>query len=254
MKLLLTNDDGIYAPGIQVLYDGVRELGDIEIVAPESERSAVGHAITLVDPLKTRRVKRDGDFSGYAVSGTPADCVKLAVCGLLESPPDLILSGVNLGPNAGISVLYSGTVSAATEGIILGIPSMAISLCTFVDPCWDTARRVAHRLISLVTQHPIPENTLLNVNIPNVPYEQIKGLKITTMGRSRFVEVFHKRQDPRGNTYYWLDGDIKQLGPVEGTDLEALEEGFISLSPIQFDMTHYAVMDQLHGWVDDWSE
>lgn len=248
MKILLSNDDGIYAPGIRALYDAVRNLGEVSVVAPAVEQSAMGHAITLSDPIKTSKVYRDGEFFGYAVGGTPADCVKLAVCGLLEARPDLIISGINLGPNAGISVLYSGTVSAATEGTILGIPSLAVSINTFADPIWPTAARVARYLAVQAQRHGLPDHTLLNINVPNLPLAQLKGLAVTRMGPSRFVEVFDRRTDPRGNVYYWMDGTLEQTGETEGTDLHALNEGKVSLTPIWFDLTNQAALPRLREW------
>ena len=248
MRILLSNDDGIHAPGIQALYRAVRDLGEIHVVAPDAERSAVGHAITLSDPIKTRKVSRDGAFFGYGVGGTPADCVKLAVCGLLEHKPDLVISGINLGPNAGISVIYSGTVSAATEGTILGIPSMAISLNTFTDPLWDTAARVARHLVGVVAEKGLPPDTLLNVNVPNIPIDRVQGYAVTRMGQSRFVEIFHRRTDPRGNVYYWMDGELEQLGDTTDTDVEALKKGMVSLTPIWFDLTHHAALAHLRDW------
>jgi len=248
MRILLSNDDGIHAPGIQALYRAVRDLGEIHVVAPDAERSAVGHAITLSDPIKTRKVSRDGAFFGYGVGGTPADCVKLAVCGLLEHRPDLVISGINLGPNAGISVIYSGTVSAATEGTILGIPSMAISLNTFTDPLWDTAARVARHLVGVVAEKGLPPDTLLNVNVPNIPIDRVQGYAVTRMGQSRFVEIFHRRTDPRGNVYYWMDGELEQIGDTTDTDVEALKKGMVSLTPIWFDLTHHAALAHLRDW------
>ncbi len=246
--ILICNDDGIYAPGIMALHEAVRELGEVAVVAPDAEQSAVGHAITLADPIKIKRIQRNTHFEGYAVAGTPADCVKLAVTVLLDRPPDLIISGINLGPNAGISVIYSGTVSAATEGAILGIPSMAISLATFKDPFWDTAKHVARRLTGELIARRLPADTLLNVNVPNRPLDQIKGLTVTRMGRSRFAEIFHKRTNPRGDTYYWMDGELKITGNAAGTDIEALDNGFVSMTPIWFDLTHTAVLPQLRDW------
>ena len=245
MRLLISNDDGIHAPGIQALYQAVRDLGEIHVAAPASEQSAVGHAITLSDPIKCRRLEKDGAYFGYAIDGTPADCVKLAVTALLEAPPDLLVSGINLGSNAGISVIYSGTVSAATEGTILGLPSMAVSLNTFTNPIWDTAARVARDLVQKALQRGLPPETLLNVNVPNLPFEKLKGYKVTRMGRSRYNEVFHRRTDPRNNVYYWMDGEMELLGDREGTDICALEEGFVSLTPIWFDLTHQAVLEDL---------
>jgi len=247
--VLVSNDDGIHAPGLHALHEAVRDLGDVRVVAPAAEQSAVGHAITLSDPIKCREVLKDGKPFGHAIGGTPADSVKLAVYALLDRQPDLLMSGINLGPNAGISVIYSGTVSAATEGTILGIPSIAVSLNTFTDPIWDTAKRVARRVAELVLARGLPAETLLNVNVPNLPYDQVKGLRITRMGRSRFVEVFHRRTDPRGNLYYWMDGEMELLGDSGGTDIQALEEGFVSITPIWFDLTHHAVLE---GFRKEW--
>jgi len=248
MRILISNDDGIYAPGIMALYQAVRDLGDISVVAPHTEQSAVGHAITMSNPIKIKTIRRDDDFEGYAVMGTPADCVKLAVSVLLDKPPDLIISGINLGPNAGISVIYSGTVSAATEGTILGIPSMAISMDAFTNPLWDTAGRVARRLAQELLQRGLPPDTLLNVNVPNRPVDQIKGFAVTCMGRSRFSEIFHRRVTPRGDTYYWLDGELQMLGDLKGTDFQALSEGYVSLTPIGFDLTRHAFLPELKQW------
>ncbi len=243
MRILISNDDGIYAPGIRALHTAIHTLGETHVVAPNAEQSAVGHAITLSNPIKCKPVEIDGAFFGHAVGGTPADSVKLAVEGLLTQRPDIVVSGINLGPNAGISVIYSGTVSAATEGTILGIPSMAISLATFTDPIWDTPARIARDLVPKLATNGLPPDTLLNVNVPNIPFDQIKGYRVTRMGRSRFVEVFHRRTDPRNNVYYWMDGEMQQIGDSDGTDLRALEEGFVSLTPIWFDLTHYAVLE-----------
>jgi len=248
VRILLSNDDGIYADGIKVLYSAISDLADIHIVAPDVERSAVGHAITLSDPLKTKKIYKEDAFFGYAVSGTPADCIKLAATALIDPPPDFVVSGINFGPNAGISVIYSGTVSAATEGTIFGYPSMALSLATFTDPEWDTAARCARHVIERFIAHPPPADCLINVNIPNVPYDQIRGYKVTRTGRSRFREVFHKRQDPRGHTYYWLDGDLEQLEDSkeyqENTDLQALEEKYVTITPLALDHTAYEFMQE----------
>ncbi|MDD5676527.1 MAG: 5'/3'-nucleotidase SurE [Kiritimatiellae bacterium] len=246
--ILICNDDGIYAPGIMALFEAVRDIGEVTVVAPDAEQSAVGHAITLSNPIKIKQVRRNAQFEGYAVVGTPADCIKLAVTVLLERPPDLIISGINLGPNVGISVIYSGTVSAATEGAILGIPSMAISLATFKDPIWETAAHVARRLTQEIITRGLPADTLLNVNVPNRTLKQVKGLAVTRMGRSRFAEIFHKRTNPRGDTYYWMDGELKITGDTGGTDIQALADGLVSLTPIWFDLTHTAVLPKLNDW------
>ena len=250
MHILLSNDDGIYAPGLAALVEALKDQAEITVVAPESERSAVGHAITLYEPLKTKKVYKNGQFFGIAVDGTPADCVKLAVSALMPEPPDFVISGINLGPNAGISVIYSGTVSAATEGTILDIPSMAISLATFTEPLWDTAQRVARTLLDCLKRDGLPPNTLLNVNVPNIPYDQLKGTRVTRMGRSRFVETFDRRTDPRGNVYYWMDGELVLLDDPAHTDMRALEEGYVSLCPLGFDMTQQAALPHLAKWAE----
>ena len=249
MRILICNDDGIHAPGIAALYEALRPVGDIHVVAPEFERSAVGHAITVYDPLKTRTIYKNGAFFGHAVAGTPADCVKLAVGTLLKHPPDLVVSGINLGPNAGISVIYSGTVSAATEGTILGIPSMAISLATFSDPCWPTAQWVAREMVQRLLEDGLPSDTLLNVNVPNRSVDDIKGCRVTRMGRSRYLETFERRTDPRQNEYYWMDGEITLLEDPSDTDIQALADGYVSLTPLGFDMTRHDALAHCARWV-----
>ena len=238
MRILLSNDDGIHARGISVLHDAVRGLGELSVVAPDTERSAAGHAITLSDPIKCEPVEKDGAFFGHAIGGTPADCIKLAVRALMEEePPALVLSGINLGPNTGISVLYSGTVSAATESVILGIPGIAFSLCSYADPQWESAGRIATEITARVLENPLQPGVLLNVNIPSLPYDELKGVRITRMGRSRFIEKFHKRLDPRGRTYFWLDGDLDVQDDGDDVDIHAVRDGYVSVTPIQFDMT-----------------
>lgn len=252
MRILICNDDGIHAPGLRALYDAVKDLGHVDVVAPSGEQSAVGHAITLSNPIKVAKVTHDGAFWGHAVGGTPADCVKLAVYALLEERPDLVISGVNLGPNTGISVLYSGTVSAATEGAILGIPSMAVSLGTFTQPQWDTATAIARQMAQRVIEKGLPAETVLNVNVPNVLPDQVRGLRWTRMGRSRFVEIFHRRADPRGNTYFWMDGEMELLGDPVDTDIRLLEQNYVSVTPIWFDLTHYREIENLRReWGQD---
>ena len=251
MHLLICNDDGIHAPGIAALVDALKDLGTITVAAPDGERSAVGHAITISDPIKCRPVELAGAAQSYAISGTPADCVKLAVYGLMERRPDLVVSGINLGPNAGISVIYSGTVSGATEGTILGIPSIAVSINTFRDPVWATAAQVARVVAERVLQNGLPDETLLNVNVPNLPLSDVKGYRVTRMGRSRFTEVFHRRMDPRGNVYYWMDGEMELEKGQSDTDVQALEADCVSLTPIWFDLTNYSALPR---FASDWKD
>jgi len=249
--ILITNDDGIDAPGINALIKEVRQLGDIEVVAPSVERSAVGHAITLSDPLRVWNFKKDDQWQGYAVSGTPADCVKIAVNSLLEQKPDLVISGINLGSNTGINVIYSGTVSAATEGTILGIPSFAISLTTYRDPLFEPAARFAVKIARQVLQHRLPERTLLNVNVPNLPEEEIKGIVITRQGMAPFAEEFERRVDPKNRAYYWMGGSKREI--LEGNDVDdaAVKQQKISITPIKYDLTNYNFMGQLQQWLPE---
>jgi 5'-nucleotidase len=248
MHILICNDDGIYAPGIRVLHEAVEPLGRVSVVAPDSERSAVGHAITVSSPLKAKRVDLPGAFAGQAVTGTPADCVKLAVSCLLDEPPDLVVSGINLGPNAGISVLYSGTVSGATEGAILGIPSIAFSLATYEEPHWDTARQVARYITGSYRTSGLPCETLLNVNIPNLPFDRLEGYAVVRVGKSRYVEEFHARSDPRGNAYYWMDGVLKLCEDTRENDVEMLRRGYVTLTPIKYDLTDHDALATLAEW------
>jgi 5'-nucleotidase len=250
MRVLVCNDDGIHAPGINALYEAIRDLAEVHVVAPEAERSAVGHAITVFSPLKSKKIYRDDIFFGHAIDGTPADCVKLAISALLPHPPDFVISGINLGGNAGVSVMYSGTVSAATEGTILGIPSMALSLNTFRDPEWETAKQVARAMLRRLAKEGLPKDTLLNVNIPNVPPDQLRGVRVTRMGRSRYIETFEERKDPRNNSYYWMDGEMVLLEEPAETDLNALEEGYVSISPLGIDLTRHAAMPHFQSWTD----
>jgi len=248
MKILLTNDDGINAEGLYELYCHIKDIADVHIVAPDIERSAVGHAITISDPLRVTKVKRNNAFFGYAVSGTPADCVKIAVRSILDEKPDLVISGINKGPNTGISVLYSGTVSAATEGTLLGIPSIAVSLTTYTDPDFKFAAGFIKKLAPKIIEKGLPAGTLLNINVPAVPQEEIKGVAITKQSNSRFIEEFHKRIDPRGNTYYWLGGEMELLGDNSGSDHEAIKQNKISVTPLYFDLTDHKFLEQLRQW------
>ncbi len=246
INILLTNDDGIYSEGIRALYESLKTIGKVTIVAPDAERSAVGHAITLSDPLRVKKVNRNGKFFGYATTGTPADCVKLAIRALLKKKPDLIVSGINLGQNVGYSVLYSGTVSGATEGAILGIPSFAISLATFTNPDYSFAAKFAKKLAKQIIQNKgLPKGTLLNVNIPAVNQKYIKGIRIVKQSEKAIEERFDKREDPRKRTYYWLTGEIIKSDKKEDADIETIRNNYISITPIHCDMTNYEFMGNL---------
>ena len=243
--ILVTNDDGIYAPGIYALFHAMNEIGDARVVAPELERSAVGHALTISDPLRVWEVDRYGEIFGHAVNGTPADCVKLAVKAILEKKPDLVVSGINQGPNTAINIMYSGTVSAATEGTIMGIPSIAFSLTSFRDKDFNYAAQFAKYLAKKILDKGLPPDTLLNVNIPAVPKNEIKGVKITRQGKGRYEEFFEKRVDPMNRSYYWLSGKKLQLDNEPDVDDVAVMENYIAITPIQFDLTDYNAMNAL---------
>lgn len=217
-------------------------------VAPDAERSAVGHAITTLTPLRVKDFFLDGRKIGYAVNGTPADCVKLAIGALLESPPELVVSGINLGPNTATNIIYSGTVSAATEARILGIPSIAVSIGAFVDPHWDAAAEYALRAAGQVLERGLPAKTLLNLNVPNLPLAEIKGVKLTRQGESAYEEKFDIREDPRSVPYYWAAGNYKLSDDDPDTDARALDDGYVSITPVTFDLTAYGFLADLRSW------
>jgi 5'-nucleotidase len=245
MEILITNDDGIYAEGIYALYAALRKVANVTVVAPDIQRSAVGHAITLTDPLRVTEARRHGKFFGYATSGTPADCVKLAIRAILKKKPDLVFSGINLGANMGYNVLYSGTVSGATEGALFGVPSVAISLATFVKPDFCRAAAFAARLAAAASAHRLPPGTLLNVNIPA---GKIKGVRVTRQSHTLFKDRFDKRTDPHGQTYYWLTGSLDQKDAAPDSDVTAVNDGRISITPLQFDLTDYKFITELGNW------
>jgi len=245
MKILLTNDDGIHAPGLLALYRALESDYEVYVVAPDSEMSAVSHAITLTSPLRVQEVNIAGSFSGFAVTGTPADCVKIAVQELLERPPDIILSGINPGANVGINTLYSGTVSAATEGAFLGIRSAAISLATRQKPDFQFAARFSKEIIRFMTENELRNRTALNVNIPAVPPGKITGVCFTRQGTCRFKDRFERRMDPRGNVYYWLVGEAFLENGDSGTDSIALRENKITITPVHYDLTCVEELDRL---------
>jgi 5'-nucleotidase len=250
-RFLLTNDDGIYARGLLALYQELSRDAECLIVAPEVEQSAVGHAITIARPLMVRKARKNGSFLGYAVAGTPADCVKIGLGELVGGPVDLVVSGINRGANVGINVLYSGTVSAATEAAIQGVPSLAISLDTHEEADYSAAARFARKMAAFLLENPLP-NVALNVNVPAVPEEEIRGVVVAKQGRARLMESFDKRVDPRDNTYYWLAGETElPLQEQEDTDASALKQGMITVTPIYYDLTRYDLLDGLRASVKE---
>ncbi|MDD5167575.1 MAG: 5'/3'-nucleotidase SurE [Syntrophales bacterium] len=241
----MTNDDGIYARGLSALYQELSKDADCLVVAPEVEQSAVGHAITISRPLMVRAAQKNGHFLGYAVAGTPADCVKIGIKALSDQPVDLVVSGINRGANVGINVIYSGTVSAATEGVILGIPSLAVSLDSHHDADYSFAARFARKMAAFILRNPI-KDVAINVNVPAIPETDIRGVMVARQGRARLLENFEKRVDPRDNVYYWLAGET-QLAEAEPDDSDAvaLRKGMITITPLYCDLTRYAALADL---------
>lgn len=239
---LVCNDDGIFSPGIKALAEVAAEFGEVQIIAPDRQQSAVGHAVTVNTPLRSRSFKIDGRFEGQAVTGTPADSVKLGHDQLMERKPDVVLSGINHGSNAGVNILYSGTVSAATEGTILGYPSIAVS-CTDFDEDADLsgAKDAARKVIQYVLEKGLPKGITLNLNVPPGP---LRGIKWARQANSRYVEEFEGRVDPNNRDYYWMTGKLQLLDEGEDLDVNVLEKGFASLTPIQYDMTAYTLLKE----------
>ncbi|MBN1479154.1 5'/3'-nucleotidase SurE [candidate division KSB1 bacterium] len=250
MKVLLTNDDGITAPGLAALANAISKIADTAIVAPATEMSAVGHAITLSDPLKVTEAKKNGKFFGHSVSGTPADCVKIAYWALMkdQSKPDLLISGINLGSNTGINTIYSGTVSAATEGAILGIPSFAISLTTFVNPDFSAAAQFAAKFCDVFLSYALPRGVYLNINVPAVPYDQIKGIQITQQGMAAYEEQYHVREDPYNRKYYWLTGEKKNVEADLNIDDAAVNNNYISITPVHYNLTYFDILEDMRSY------
>lgn len=248
MAILLTNDDGIYAEGLMRLTSAMRELDDVVVVAPDREQSAVGHAITLSGPLRLTRIMQGEKFLGYATNGTPADAVKLAVKVVLPEPPKLVISGINLGANVGASLIYSGTVSAATEGTLLGIPSIAISIDSRETNNFDPASLLAKTLAKKIMEKGLPEGVLLNVNVPDLPIEEIKGIKIVAQGRTNFDDFFEVREDPRGQKYFWMCGTMVADDSDPEHDVNALKNGYITIAPIHYDLTARDFLSELKSW------
>lgn len=252
MRILLGNDDGLFADGLGALRRELETIPEAEIYAsaPDRERSAAGHAITMHKPLFAQETRFEGSRATcWAVSGTPADCIKLGVQALLPEKPDLVISGINRGPNLGTDVFYSGTVSAAIEAAILGVPAIAVSLCEFAKPDYTFAARFTKRLALEVVKRGLEPGTLLNVNVPSIDEEHIAGTAVTKLGVRLYENEFDKRTDPRGRTYYWLGGQVKKLHNDPDTDVEAVKQNLVSVTPIHLDLTLHG---QLPTLINEW--
>ena len=245
MRILLSNDDGYFAPGLAALAAALAGLGEVVVVAPEQNRSGASNSLTLDRPLMLKQAANGFHF----VNGTPTDCVHLAVTGMLDTLPDIIVSGINNGANMGDDTIYSGTVAAATEGYLLGIPSIAISLTSFEGRNFAAAGRIARELVERYTANPINQPLLLNVNVPDIPYEELKGIEVTRLGRRHKAEPVVKMVSPRNETMYWIGaaGAAADAGP--GTDFNAVERGFVSVTPLQVDLTQAAQLPAIRQWL-----
>ncbi len=245
MRILLSNDDGYFAPGLAALHEALAPLGEITVVAPERDRSGASNSLTLDRPLSLHRAS-----NGYFyVNGTPTDCVHMAVTGLLDVEPDIVVSGINNGSNMGDDTLYSGTVAAATEGYLLGVPAIAVSLVGREFEHYATAARIARDLVDRIRRAPPQEPILLNVNVPDLPYDQLAGIEVTRLGRRHKAQPVVKSRSPRGETVYWVGpaGAAREAGP--GTDFHALERGAVSVTPLQVDLTHAGQMGPIGQWL-----
>lgn len=248
MNILVTNDDGINAKGIKALVEAISDLGNVYVVAPNSQKSACGHGITIHEPVMVNPVDFEGTKGAWAVSGTPADCVKLGVSMLIPDKINMVFSGINQGGNLGTDILYSGTVSGAIEGILLGIPSIAVSLDTHTGSNFNAAKKITRRVCKDMMIKDLERETLLNINVPYIPEEKIKGVQINKLGIRAYSESFQERQDPRGRAYYWYAGVPENVYSKEETDVMAIENGYISITPIHFDLTNYRIINEIKDW------
>ena len=249
VRILLTNDDGVFAPGLAALEQQLRHLGDVYVVAPTTEQSGVGHSITFLTPLTCKSIHRDGRHWAWAVDGSPADCVKLAISQLYRDKPiDLVVSGINSGLNAGINVLYSGTVAAAIEGAFFGVTSIAVSLEYDEDADFQTAAVIAKNVVGGIASQPAAGGRLFNLNIPTAATESPKDLKLVPMGLAQYGNQYEKRQDPGGRDYYWAMWSVPEKPEPESADVTELRRGNVTLTPLHFDLTEQALLKSMPGW------
>jgi len=245
MRILLSNDDGYFSPGLQAMAAELSKVAEITVVAPERDRSGASNSLTLDRPLQLRRAANGFHY----VNGTPTDCVHLAVTGMLDVMPDMVVSGINHGANMGDDTVYSGTVAAATEGYLLGVPSLAVSLVGRSPTHFVTAAKLAREMVERIQRAPFSEPVLLNMNVPDVPYESLRGLRVTRLGRRHRAESVIRSTNPRGETIYWIGavGDVADAG--DGTDFHAVGEGYVSVTPLQIDLTHTSQIGNVQDWL-----
>jgi len=248
LKILVSNDDGIDSLGIHALVKSLKEIADVTVVAPHNEQSAVGHAITMKIPLRVFNYYKNGDFFGYAVDGTPADCIKMGIRNIMKEPPDLVISGINQGSNTAINIIYSGTVSAAREAAIMDVPAVAISITNHAAKEYNFAAKLAKMLALKMINNKLPLGTLLNVNVPDVPENEIAGIILTKQGKSKWDDIYEKRIDPYGRDYYWLTGNLLEVDTNPDIDQVAIRKNFVSITPIHFDLTDYETFKNMKSW------
>jgi 5'-nucleotidase len=248
LHILITNDDGVDASGLLLLQEALQEVGEVTVFAPDHNWSAAGHTKTMHKPLRVNQTTLPDGTMAYTSNGAPSDCVALAVLGILPRKPDLVVSGINQGANLGQDITYSGTVAAAMEAVIFGMPAIAVSLDSYESEDFAYAARFATRLVKLVLEHGLPPTTFLNVNVPAVPQDEIAGIRITRLGRRVYRDALVKRQDPRGRSYYWIGGQPPRGVDEEGTDIWALANNYVSVTPLHLDMTEYQMVEELRRW------
>lgn len=246
MNILVSNDDGVLAPGIRILAEELAKIADITVVAPDRNRSGASNSLTLHQPLRAKQL----DNGYYSVDGTPTDCVHLAITGLLNPVADMVVSGINDGANLGDDVLYSGTVAAAMEGRYLGLPAIAFSMVGDSIKHYETAATIARQLVMKLSVNKLPAQTILNVNVPDLPLDEIMGLQVTRLGTRHGAEPIVKEYDPRGRTIYWVGPPGPEADAGPGTDFHAVKTGYVSITPLHLDLTHYKLFDQLSQWLD----
>jgi len=244
-RILCTNDDGIHAPGLDILVEVAKQLGDVTVVAPDRQQSATSHSLTVHRPLRVTRI----DESRHVIDGTPTDCVLIAVNSLMQEPPDFVFSGVNHGPNMGEDVLYSGTVAAAMEGTILGIPAVAVSFASrAVDRLEGYGPTLAGILNSLIGRPDFPDETFFNINLPDIPVDELKGVRITTLGRRVYSDSLTRREDPSGREYFWIGGGVSSWSGRGDSDFRAVRAGYASVTPLHLDLTNYSLINEVKAW------
>lgn len=246
MRILLSNDDGVFAPGLEALYNAIKQVAEVTVVAPDRNLSGASSSLTLTNPLRAQQHKN----GFYSVNGTPTDCVHLAINELMPEPPDMVVAGINHGANLGDDTFYSGTVSAAAEGRHLGLPAIAMSLVSRSEDNMACAASVAQKVVAHLKEHPLASDRILNVNVPDVSFDQIKGFEVTRLGRRHKAEMMTKQQDPWGRDIYWYGKLGEELDAGVGTDFHAIAQGKVSITPLSIDMTAYSSMDSVASWVD----